>query len=50
MVALGRERVRVKDTGREWNTAWVQVHTVRDGTICRFREFTDSAAIAAAFA
>jgi ketosteroid isomerase-like protein len=49
VVVLGHERFRVRATGREWNTPWVQVHTVRDGAICRFREYTDTAAIAAAF-
>jgi ketosteroid isomerase-like protein len=49
VVVLGHERLRVPATGREWNTGWVQVHTVRDGAICRFREYTDTAAIAAAF-
>jgi ketosteroid isomerase-like protein len=50
VIVLGHERMRVRATGREWNTDWVQVHTVRGNVICRFREYTDTAAIAAAFA
>jgi uncharacterized protein len=50
VVVLGHERVRVKATKREWSTNWVQVYTVRDDAICRFREYTDTAAIAAAYA
>jgi ketosteroid isomerase-like protein len=49
IVALGHERFRVKATGRAWNAAWVQVHTVVAGKIVHFREYTDTAAIAAAF-
>jgi uncharacterized protein len=48
VVALGRERFRVRATGRSWSTEWVHIHTVRDGRIIRFREHTDTAAIAAA--
>ena len=50
VIVLGHERMRVRATGREWNTGWVQVYTVRDDVISRFREYTDTAAIAAAFA
>ena len=50
VVVLGHERVRVRATKREWCTAWVQVLMVRDNAICRFREYTDTAAIAAAYA
>lgn len=49
VVVFGREHFRVRATGRAWNAEWVQVHTVRDGVICRFREYTDTAAIAAAY-
>jgi ketosteroid isomerase-like protein len=50
VIVFGHEHFRVRATGRNWNTDWIQVHTVRDGAICRFREYTDTAAIAAAFA
>jgi len=50
VVVFGRERFRVKATGRAWDVAWVQVHWIADGRIRRFREYTDTAAIAAAYA
>jgi uncharacterized protein len=49
VVVIGRERFRVKATGREWSCGWVQVHTVAEGKIRSFREFTDTAAIGAAY-
>ena len=49
VIVFGHEHFRVRATGRNWNTDWIQVHTVRDGAICRFREYTDTAAIVAAF-
>jgi ketosteroid isomerase-like protein len=49
VIVFGHEHFRVRATGRDWNTDWVQVHTVRGGAICRFREYTDTAAIVAAF-
>ena len=49
VIVFGHEHFRVRATGRDWNTDWVQVHTVRSGAICRFREYTDTAAIVAAF-
>src|SRR5688572_15418433 len=33
VIVLGHERMRVRATGREWNTGWVQVYTVRDDVI-----------------
>ena len=50
VIAFGHEHFRVRATGRNWNTDWIQVYTVREGAICRFREYTDTAAIVAAFA
>jgi uncharacterized protein len=50
VAVFGRERFLVKRTGKEWAVDWVQVHEVRDGRIIRFREYTDTAAIAAAYA
>jgi ketosteroid isomerase-like protein len=49
VAVVGRERFRVKATGREWACGWVQVHTVADGKIRTFREFSDTAAISAAY-
>jgi uncharacterized protein len=49
VIVRGRERFRVKATEREWSCSWVQVHTVADGKIRSFREYTDTAAISAAY-
>ena len=49
VVALGRERFRVKSTGRTWACDWAHAFTVRDGRIAAFREYTDTAAMASAF-
>ena len=47
-IALGYAEGRVRATGRSFTTDWAQVFTVRDGRVCRFREFVDSAAWLAA--
>lgn len=49
VVVIGEYAARVKDTGREFETYWVQVFNLRDGKISNFTEYTDTAAIAAAF-
>ncbi len=49
VIALGRERFRVKSTGRTFACEWAHAFTVRDGKIAGFREYTDTAAIADAF-
>lgn len=49
VIAFGSERFQVKRTGRCWDVAWVHVHEVGRGRIVRFREFTDTAATAAAY-
>ena len=49
VAVFGKERFLVKRTGREWAVEWVQVHEVRDGRIVKFREYTDTAAIAHAY-
>jgi uncharacterized protein len=50
VAVFGSERFLVKVTGKEWAVDWVQVHEVCDGRIVRFREYTDTAAIAEACA
>jgi ketosteroid isomerase-like protein len=49
VVALGRERFRVKSTGRHVENEWAMVLTVRQGKIARFRVYEDTAAIVAGF-
>jgi len=48
VVALGRYAATVKD-GRRFESDWAMVFTLRNGQIATFQEFTDSAAINAAF-
>lgn len=50
VVALGRERFRVKSTGQTWACEWAHAFTLRDGKIAGFREYTDTAATERAFA
>ena len=50
VVVLGDYAWTVKATGRPFKSNFAHVATVRDGKIVRFREYTDTAAGAAAFA
>ena len=50
VVAIGHYRATVKATGRTFDSDFVMVFTLRDGKVATFREFTDSAAVNAAFA
>jgi uncharacterized protein len=50
VVALGHYAWHVKSTGREWESDFAHVFTVHDGKVTRFQEYTDSAALAEAFA
>jgi uncharacterized protein len=49
VVALGHYAWLAKSTGREWESDFVHVFTVRGETVTRFQEFTDTAAQADAF-
>jgi hypothetical protein len=49
VVALGYYRWRVRATGREFESSFAHAFTVRDGRIAAFREYTDTAALAAAY-
>lgn len=49
VLVMGRERGRVKQTGREYHVHWVQWFTFRDGAVCRFLETFDGGSIAPAF-
>jgi ketosteroid isomerase-like protein len=49
VVALGRYRAVAKVTGKAFESAFVMVFTLRGGKIAAFQEFTDSAAVNAAF-
>jgi ketosteroid isomerase-like protein len=50
VVVLGSDHARNKANGKGYQTDFVHVFTVRGGKVVAFREFFDSAAVAAAFA
>lgn len=43
VVVLGHERCRVRATGKVVDASCAHVRTVRDGLICRHREYSDTA-------
>jgi ketosteroid isomerase-like protein len=49
VVVLGSEKIRSKRTGRTYEANWAHVFTVVGGKIVKFREYTDTSAIASAF-
>ncbi len=49
VVVIGHERMKIKATGRVAENDWVMVFTIHDGQVVRFREYDDTAAVAAAF-
>ena len=49
VVALGHYVWHVKSTGRDYESDWVHVFTIRDGKIVGFQEYTDTAAAVAAY-
>jgi ketosteroid isomerase-like protein len=48
-VVLGHYIWHVKATGKEWESDFAHVLTVRDGKVTRFQEYTDTAALGDAF-
>jgi ketosteroid isomerase-like protein len=49
VAVLGFEHMKVKATGREYQSNWVHLYTLQDGRVVRFEEFIDTAALEAAF-
>ncbi len=49
VVVLGREKCRVKATGNEFSSDWVQIFEVKNGRIKFWKEFIDSASLAEAY-
>lgn len=49
VVASGNYKGRTLTAGRQFDIDWLHVFTVRDGRITSFREYNDTAALAAAF-
>lgn len=50
VVVLGFEKVRSRRTGRSYENHWVHAFTLAGGRIVKFREYCDTATVAAAFA
>jgi ketosteroid isomerase-like protein len=48
VIVFGRERMRARATGRNYENQWVHEFVIRDGKIAKFTEYTDTAAIIAA--
>jgi ketosteroid isomerase-like protein len=46
---IGWERVKVKATNRTIELDWLMAFTVLNGKIAKFREYTDTKVIAAAY-
>ncbi len=49
VVVLGHFRWRVKRTGKEYESDWAHVVTIRDGKIKSFQEYLDTAAASRAY-
>jgi uncharacterized protein len=49
VVVLGHYAWRVKQTGKQFDSDFAHVFTVRDGQVVRFREFLDTAVAAEAY-
>ena len=49
VIVLGHYTWRVKATGGRFTSDWAHVFTVRNGRIERFQEYTDTAAVTAAY-
>jgi steroid delta-isomerase-like uncharacterized protein len=49
VIAVGREKVRVRGTGREYENAWVHVFELQGGRIATLTTFNDTGAVASAF-
>ncbi len=49
VVVLGSMTATVNDTGREYQSDWVHIFTLRDGKVADFLEFFDTAAASKAF-
>jgi len=49
VIVVGWERAKVKATNRVIELDWIMGFTVRDGKVTKFREYTDTLAIASAY-
>jgi len=48
VIVTGAEKWRLRGGDQAFETAWVQLFTIRDGKVASFREFTDTAQFARA--
>jgi ketosteroid isomerase-like protein len=49
VVVFGFEKLRSRRTGRSYESYWAHSYTLAGGRIIKFREYSDTAAVAAAF-
>ncbi|HYD97600.1 MAG TPA: nuclear transport factor 2 family protein [Noviherbaspirillum sp.] len=49
VAVMGRSRWTVRATGQTYDNPWVHIFTVRDGKVCRFEQYNDTAAALKAF-
>ncbi len=49
VIVLGFEHMRVKATGKEYQSNWIHMYTVKAGQAVMFEEFIDTAALVDAF-
>jgi ketosteroid isomerase-like protein len=49
VVVLGRERGRVKETGKTFDNEWALAFTIRDGKVTHFHCYENTGAVAEAF-
>ncbi len=48
VIIVAREQGRIRSTGRKYDMHWVQMFTLRDGQVTRFRQIFDSAVMVGA--
>ncbi len=48
-IVLGFEHMRVKKTGKEYQSNWIHLYTLANGKVIKFEEYIDTAALVAAF-
>ena len=49
VIVIGYEHMRVKSTGREYQSNWIHMYTLNAGKIVAFEEFIDTAELVSAF-
>ncbi len=49
VLVIGSDRAKIRATNRTLDATWVHAFTLRNGKVTKFREFTDTQAIAAAY-